>query len=210
MLNNLNNSADRNYGETSSVNETRTTQLYLDTNFGVEGDCTSTAFYQCRLDSPPVPEEAPVKAVSLHQNHQHQHYRPNERTNGQQQRNSHTVASRFKRLSLTDSRKRKRKKAANGGNGGRKGGFGGGGGGVFVEDATQCTSVSAIATDHSSNSSSSNGLSMDRNNNTNGNGTDPTSNGIVPAGAGGHKSAHLAVSADHKRNDLTEALLPRR
>lgn len=200
------------------TNETRTTQLYLDTNFGVEGDCTSSAFYQCRMDSPPVPEEAPVPVHHQHhqphqQHHHQQHYKPNERGAGQQQRNSHTVASRFKRLALTDSRKRKRKKSSGNGNcsGGRKGGAE-----VIIED-DQCPSVSAIATDHSSNSTGSIvGLSMDRNNNTS-SGNDQ--NGIVLAGTGSHKAAQLAVSstaaelkghADHKRNDLTEALLPRR
>ncbi|KAH9409020.1 hypothetical protein TYRP_011294 [Tyrophagus putrescentiae] len=57
---------------------------------------------------------------------------------------------------------------------------------------------------------------MDRNNNTS-SGNDQ--NGIVLVGTGSHKAAQLAVSstaaelkghADHKRNDLTEALLPRR
>lgn len=168
------------------TNETRTTQLYLDTNFGVEGECTSTAYYQCSIEVPAVQKE---------QQQQQHHYRQNEQNAGHQQRNSHIAGSRFKRLSLTDSRKRKRKKCNANGAGKRGGAIG-----------DECPSVSAIATDHSSNSSI--GLSMDKNNN----GNDHNSNGIVLSG-GGHK-AHLVVSveqkghpADYKRNDLTEALL---
>lgn len=179
------------------TNETRTTQLYLDTNFGVEGECTSSAYYQCSIDVPAVQQ-------------QRHHYRQNEQNAGHQQRNSHIAGSRFKRLSLTDSRKRKRKKCSVNG-AGRKGG-------TAVGD--QCPSVSAIATDHSSNSSSIS-LSMDKNNNSNSNGNDHrsgTSNGIVLSGgadSAAAQKAQLVVSVeqkghaahDFKRNDLTKTLL---
>lgn len=178
------------------TNETRTTQLYLDTNFGVEGvegECTSTAYYQCSMDVPAGQQQA-----------QQHHYRQNELNAGHHQRNSHIACSRFKRLSLTDSRKRKRKKGNANGGGKRGGGAG-----------DECPSVSAIATDHTSISSNI-GLSMDKNNNSR-NGNDHNGNGIVLSGAlpspGGQK-AHLVVSveqkghsADYKRNDLTETLL---